>query len=185
VSPSHLITLTEESATMPRRYTSIPVDHLFWSIVNPVLGDDRCWAWPKGRNKCGYGLFRLRLSDGHKEALAHRVAWILTYGAIPPEKRICHTCDTPACCRPSHLWIGTHAENMHDMAQKKRVVSRTKNGAWSRAGHRACIACGTTTKEHEGHGLCFVCVGRARRARAAAIREHLKSLQGTMMQKTS
>jgi hypothetical protein len=66
---------------------------------------------------------------------------------------------------------------MHDMVQKNRVVSRTKNGAWSRTGHRACIACGTTTKKHEGHGLCFVCVGRARRARARAIREHLKSVK--------
>jgi hypothetical protein len=55
--------------------------------------------------------------------LAHRVAWELAHGKVaPPRMSVCHTCDVPACVRPSHLWLGTHAENMRDRNQKGRTA---------------------------------------------------------------
>jgi hypothetical protein len=52
--------------------------------------------------------------------MAHRVAWQLTHGPIPSGMDVCHTCDVKLCCRVDHLWLGTHAENMHDMTTKGR-----------------------------------------------------------------
>ena len=84
----------------------------FFSVLDKPDGEDGCWIWIRGRNGTAYGW-----QDGQ---LAHRVAWRLAVGAIPKNLFVCHHCDNPPCCNPSHLFLGTNQDNIDDMVYKGR-----------------------------------------------------------------
>lgn len=93
------------------------LEQRFWSKV-VRLSPDVCWLWnaaPRRKDE-GYGAFYF---EGRHQP-SHRVAWILTYGAIGEGLLVCHHCDIPGCCNPSHLFLGTHGDNDADCVAKRR-----------------------------------------------------------------
>jgi hypothetical protein len=79
--------------------------------------DDGCRVWTGYKDKCGYG--RVVNRDG--EVLAHRVAYKVLCGAIPNGMHVLHQCDNPPCINPTHLFLGSHQDNMKDREAKGRT----------------------------------------------------------------
>jgi hypothetical protein len=104
----------------------------FWSRVDK---SGECWDWIGALTADGYG----NMSFMGKNQRTHRVAWFLEHGEWPT-LQVLHKCDRPCCSRASHLFLGTHADNMLDMASKGRSYHRKLTPAQVREARSRCSA---------------------------------------------
>jgi HNH endonuclease len=121
-NPAHLFLTTTADL---RRSEAIP-----WRDRLNKQSGEGCWVWTGSVNKDGYGQIRVN----RRTERVHRLAWQEINGPIPPGMHVCHSCDTPACCNPAHLFIGTQSDNVSDMVAKGRF----RGGAYLNAMKTHC-----------------------------------------------
>ena len=161
-----------DTASKPKRQVGLSVAERLhkYRVVN---GD--CWETSLDPNHA-YPQFNV---NGRKVSL-HRAAFEMALGPIPSGSHVLHRCDNPRCHRPSHLVLGTAADNMRDMVAKGRHRTRPKltldtkmivnlSKALSQAEIAECVGVsqttislalraegksrGRTTSFNKGHGL--------------------------------
>lgn len=93
----------------------------FWSSVD-IQSQDACWIW-QGSPRGDYGRFKTL----GRYFNAHRVSYYLHYKTDPLDFHVCHSCDTPLCVNPHHLFLGTHQDNVDDKVAKGRQLAGERN----------------------------------------------------------
>lgn len=95
----------------------------FMSHVQPIP-ETGCWIWDAATLKGGYGV----LDDGQKTVTAHRHSFKLFKGEITGKMQVLHDCDIRSCVNPSHLYLGSHKQNMNDRNTRNRQAKGEKHG---------------------------------------------------------
>ncbi len=87
-------------------------------MIDPSGGLLSCWPYVGKRcHKDGYGYPK----RNQKGILAHRWSYEHHYGiTLDTTVVVRHKCDNPLCCNPLHLLIGSQADNVNDMMERKR-----------------------------------------------------------------
>ena len=83
-----------------------------------------CWEWDGYKNK-GYGRWYVNGTAWP----THRLSWTVFIGEIPDGLSLLHKCDNLACIKTSHLYVGTHKENMRDISE--RTVFKWRPKGWN------------------------------------------------------
>lgn len=92
-----------------------------WNKVVKLGSECGCWLWEGHESKDGYP--RMVITKPSRVTfLVHRAILGLHGVNVPDQKLVCHTCDTPLCVNPSHLFVSDQPGNVQDMNQKRRHV---------------------------------------------------------------
>lgn len=94
-------------------------------ILARLTRSGECWEWCGSTNRgaahqYGYGIIRIGGRATGKLHAVHRVVYEMYCAPIPAGLDVLHSCDNPRCAKPTHLFVGTHTDNMKDKERKGR-----------------------------------------------------------------
>jgi hypothetical protein len=81
----------------------------YWLLIKRST-ETECWIWTGHLTPAGYGNISIGPRGNARNVLAHRLSYFLHTGEDPGSRFVLHRCDTPACVRPDHLFLGSQAD---------------------------------------------------------------------------
>jgi hypothetical protein len=133
----------------------------FWSKV--AIGNvGECWEFtgstaPYGKAEMRYGRFCI---VRERPTTAHRAAYLFTHGEVPDDLFVCHACDNPPCCNPTHLFLGTGKDNAADRDRKGRYVLGIKHRGSRNANAKLTEAMVLEIRRRAAAGVSFKALAR-------------------------
>ena len=116
----------------------------FWDWVDKEVPGTTCWLWRGYISPKGYGMTAGKY--------AHRIAWELLRGTIPPDMQIDHLCRTRHCVNPDHMELVTCRVNLlrgNTVTAQRALATHCPKGhelkdpnvIYSKEGWRKCRTC--------------------------------------------
>lgn len=134
-------------SAMTRFFGYILTVDAFWLMGEPQ--ESGCILWKGNVSPQGYGRMGPTLTG---TSYAHRSAWIITHGPIPPGQTVDHTCHSLTACylgricphrrciNPDHLRLLPKGENS-SLRQRTDVCPKGHPRRTLPSGQRYCPAC--------------------------------------------
>jgi len=86
------------------------------------------WFWVGSLSDDGYPTMQLGTGANLRTVRVHRYVCELQWGSLAPEEKALHTCDETSCMRPKHLYPGSQAANLAQMARRGRSGGHHHHG---------------------------------------------------------
>lgn len=99
-----------------RQRDAITLDEIFAKCARNSTG---CLIWQRNQTRQGYGLIR---RDGKQRMVTRWIMHLIHGFDLDSHLSVLHHCDTPSCCEPSHLFVGTNRDNCNDKVRKGRQL---------------------------------------------------------------
>lgn len=134
-------------------------------------GPDECWPWVGAIGADGHGQFRAgsRRAGSSHVVTAHLYAYQLAYGLCADRLLtngvvIRHSCDEAACQNPTHLAVGTPADNTADYQARRGRDGGPLADARGPAGRASAIRAAITAARPAGAAAVETAIAEARAA---------------------
>lgn len=121
---------SERPRFQPRDPNASPYarNFLFRLPAKLVVSEGGCWLWVGATASNGYGYVSFGRGKQKRMWPLHRLIYDLCVAPVSDGMHVCHNCpdgDCPLCCNPSHLFLGSPLDNVHDCMSKGRFNPRS------------------------------------------------------------
>jgi len=93
-----------------------------------IVRTPTCWFFVGSLSDDGYPTMQLGSGSTLRTVRVHRHICQLQWGRLGETEKALHTCDETSCVRPLHLYPGSQAANLAQMARRGRSGGRYHHG---------------------------------------------------------